>query len=290
MIESEQIPQLVALLTERNVKLHHACQLADFRSYLQLGGIPSRALLEGSGAAFTAFNTDGVDKANQVWTKVFVNFEDFGQSFARGHGAVPTPYGPICLWIAPRALLNADDVAICLRSAGAADFNRDQEALEIEDVPRIFACEYEIGERSNSWIKRSADLAAEFGLAKGGGVEVSISFPDQRLPLSDVVFAVVDPYMIRGTRLVDIATKGRAEAGHIFKVGERLAEPERALMYEEIKGYISQGVDSAYELASSPTASAPLKAWAAQIITKKLDYQFGRYAKYLRSGTLEVKL
>ena len=62
--------------------LYHACQLSDFASYLSLGGIPSRALLETNGLPFTPFKTDTIDQENGVWDKVFINLSDFGHFFA----------------------------------------------------------------------------------------------------------------------------------------------------------------------------------------------------------------
>src|SRR5262249_8889960 len=127
MIREGQIAKLVGLLKARGVSLYHACQLVDFRSYLALGGIPSRARLERGKLAFTAFESDTADHKNGVWDKVFVNLSDFGRTFASGGKGVPNPYGPILLKIRPEALLEASDLAICLRSASATDFNREAE-------------------------------------------------------------------------------------------------------------------------------------------------------------------
>ena len=139
MIRDNEIQSLVDLFEERNVSLYHACQLIDFDSYLALGGIPSRALLEKSELPFTPFATDAIDKKNGVWDKVFVNLSDFGSGFAEGASSVPNPYGPILFEISPMALLEAYDVAVCLWSAGAKGFNRETEALDtLEDVERLF--------------------------------------------------------------------------------------------------------------------------------------------------------
>src|SRR4051812_39709859 len=114
-----QIQPVVGLLESRSCSLWHACQLVDLESYVALGGIPSRSLLEQAGAAFTSFATDSTDRSKGVWPKVFVNLSDFGRSFAYGAEAVPNPYGPIVFQIRPAALLRAEDVSIALRSAGA---------------------------------------------------------------------------------------------------------------------------------------------------------------------------
>jgi hypothetical protein len=139
MIRGQAIRELVGLLERRGAALWHACQYRDYQSYLELGGIPSRAILERSGKYFTSFETDLTDHTNGVWDKVFVNLSDFGRSFAAGGKAVPNPYGPIVLRISPQSLHEAADVAICLRSAGGRRFNRESESLKtVSDVDCLF--------------------------------------------------------------------------------------------------------------------------------------------------------
>jgi hypothetical protein len=121
MISRNEIQSLVNLLLERNVSLYHACQLIDFESYLALGGIPSRALLENKELPFTPFETDTIDQTNGVWDKVFGNLKEFGEIFADGMPWPPTVYGPIQLQLNPSALLEASDVAVCLRSGELKD-------------------------------------------------------------------------------------------------------------------------------------------------------------------------
>jgi len=134
------IAKVVVPLETRNVSLWHACQLRDLDAYFQAGGVPSRQFLERRRLSFTPFVTDATDRRSGVSSKVFVNLADFGASFARGYRAVPNPYGPIALQLRPTALLEASDVAICLRSAGASDFDRPGESLsQAEDVDRLFA-------------------------------------------------------------------------------------------------------------------------------------------------------
>lgn len=90
IVDKQEIEKIITSLEARDAKLYHACQLEDFKSYLALGGVPSRNKLLGSGLKFTEFDTDTIDKQNKVWDKVFGNFSDFGQVFARaGSGAQP---------------------------------------------------------------------------------------------------------------------------------------------------------------------------------------------------------
>jgi hypothetical protein len=88
----DQIASIVERFETRDVSLWHACQLRDFRSYLEVGGLPSRSLLEQGGAGFTHLQTDVSDRSKGVWDKVLVNLSDFGAAFA--HGAAATEYQP----------------------------------------------------------------------------------------------------------------------------------------------------------------------------------------------------
>lgn len=142
MIRGKKLSFLVKRLEERHASVYHACQLRDFRSYLALGGVPSRRLLERRGLGFTGFVSDQRDKENRVWNKVFLNLPDYGKLFDHGMVAVPNPYGPILIRFAPRALECAANVAVCLRSAGAADFDRKGEALTLAETERIFQSPY----------------------------------------------------------------------------------------------------------------------------------------------------
>ena len=83
--------------------------------------------------------SDDNDRRNGVWDKVFVNLQDYGEIFANGRDGTPTAYGPIVFKISPEAFSIATEVAITLRSAGAFNFNRQQEALCLMDeVEHIF--------------------------------------------------------------------------------------------------------------------------------------------------------
>src|SRR5688572_21785029 len=135
----EQLSEVVGLLERRGVSLWHASQLVDLESYAEIGGIPSRSLLEQAGLPFTGFATDAKDRSGGLWPKVFANLSDFGWAFAHGAAAIPNPYGPIAFQIRPTALLRASDAAFCLRSAGAPGFHRDGESLRtLDDLDRVF--------------------------------------------------------------------------------------------------------------------------------------------------------
>ena len=82
LIEGNDIGYLSNLFSDRNVFFYHACQLKDFRTYIQAVGIPLRNLMDGNQNDFTEFETDAADKENEVWNLMFGNLWDYGSTFA----------------------------------------------------------------------------------------------------------------------------------------------------------------------------------------------------------------
>lgn len=292
MITGDHIRSLVKLFEDRQVFLYHACQLTDFQSYLRLGGIPSRALLESGQLEFTIFQTDTTDKENKVWDKVFVNLEDFGGRFARGRSQVPNPYGPILFEISPSALLEVTDVAICLRSAGVRGFNREGEALKkIEDVDRLFTYSVDHPEVfKRRWPKFKETLQAEFEDLSAQTPEISCTVPSGMLSIQSVRRVRVDPYTVNGQSLHNWVYRIKTSyGGPIFRVYERdrFKDSSRKSVYNEIAELIREEIPSLSTILQDHTCSQPLREWAKQILEVNLEWQFKRYAVYLREGTLK---
>ncbi|MDQ3302312.1 MAG: hypothetical protein M3518_03045 [Actinomycetota bacterium] len=284
MFIGSQVGELVELLHTRRVPLHHACQYQDLVSYLKLGGVPSRYRLERAGLDTTPFETDQVDRKNAVWDKIFVNLEDFGQGFARGRAAVPNPYGPLLLRLHPSALLEADDVAICLRSAGASGFNRGRESLKtVTDVDRLFWKPLSEG-RDLARLKFKDALRQEFGSA-AKAVEVSCTSKNGLVSFAKLLDVVVDPHTIEGIPLAEWT--GRAFAGSGLKVPVKNRKTKvGANIYDEIALLIRQRTPALAEFPHLPEHDSLLD-WAARVGARNLGYQFKRFADYLRTGTLE---
>lgn len=289
MIIGSEIQSVVNLFEERQVSLYHACQLIDFESYLALGGIPSRALLESKQTEFTPFQTDAADRENSVWDKVFVNLTDFGSLFARGAKNVPNPYGPILFKMRPSALLEAADVAVCLWSAGAAGFNRQREALKtVEEINRLFVYSSNQGVPESIYIKYRDQLAQEFGKQKAQDPEISCTVSKGFLSTAHVSFVGVDPYIVNNQKLLDWANVIAKRYDVQFPIYERSYFPERTRrnFYNEIAERIDQEIPTLHALANDDTCSQSLRTWAGQIF--QLEWQFQRYATYLRDGTLKL--
>lgn len=289
MIAKKDIPALVALLEDCQAGIYHACQLKDFHSYLRIGGIPSRALMESSNQEFTAFQTDARDHESDVWDKVFGNLHDFGRSFASynipsGRAVVPNPYGPILVVLSPSALLEADDVAICLRSAGAKGFNREREALPLARIDRLFADRHPSGAR---YAKFGSQLRRE-GTGRESDPELSASVPQQYFSLKYITHLIVDGYRFESGTLLEIVQQAWAAAGGPKRVWPRRTRPDRAALLTEVSAAIRDGCLRANELAESSSAGPLARQWACELIASGLQYQYQRFATYLQNGTLAL--
>lgn len=285
MFTGLEIEELVTLLERRGVSLFHACQYADFRAYLQLGGIPSRALLEQKLQPFTTFETDAHDRQNGVWDKVFVNLADFGEWFARGFCAVPNVYGPIALQLQPAALHEATDVAVCRRSAGAANFNREREALgRIEEVDELFLDPPDAGFPQSTYVKPITQSQPYRLGAKAP--EVSCTVAKGFLSLENVVVVWTDPYVIGKRPLREWVRESMCRAGMSFRLCNRFSDSNRRALYSELLDEVAKGCSSLRHIIDNRFASLALRTWAADIWARKLEYQFQRYATYLTDGTI----
>lgn len=285
-----QIQPVVDLLLARGCSLWHACQLADLDSYVALGGIPSRSLIEQAGIAFTPFATDSSDRAKGVWPKVFVNLSDFGKSFAYRAAAVPNPYGPIVFQIRPSALLRASDVSIALRSAGAHDFDRDAESLDsVDDVDRLF----KYGRWANP-LDQSIPLFGEplrdvFSprFPHASAAEASLTVEPELLPLDDVIAIWVDPLEIGGASLVAAVAGRLASAPAVLPVRARHLREPRDEIYRDVVSFLADGGRPDLRLlAGRADVGEPTREWARSLLARDLGWQFERFGRYLSDGTL----
>lgn len=285
MFTGNALEELVAHLRQREASVYHACQLHDVPSYLALGGIPSHAHLEAHRARYTAMDTDAIDQSNQVWDKVFVNLSDFGCVFAQGGTATPTAYGPISFQLRPDMLLEAADVAICPRSAGAQGFDRERESLtSVDEVDRLFR--YAVGSPfpHSVELKFGAALQQEFPYAHWP--EVSCTVPSGRLSLAHVVVIWVDPYTVNGRPLREHVQELVSAHGLSCPVVERRCCHERRDVYDELAALAVAETCAIDAILDRPTTSAALRELLHALRERDLEYQLDRYLRYLRAGTL----
>lgn len=291
MITGRNIGHLVELFEARDVKLFHACQFLDFLSYLRLGGIPSHDCLERANLPFTPLETDENDKVNGVWDKVFVNLSDFGKTFANGGNGVPNPYGPILIQVRPAILLEATDIAISLKSAGAPNFDREKEALKtLEDINRLFTHPRDAGSPESHYIKFRAALREDFQYPKAADPEISCSVPKGFLPFHHGTIVTVDPYIIRGRSLSYwVQQETRNYKWKLFvreRTGRKPEWDSRKRLYNELSEVISAGTLLLQDLLQEDI-NPDIEEWAQTLGGANLDLQFRRFARYLHYGTLE---
>jgi len=322
MFAGDSLKQLVDLLDERSVKFYHACQLQDFGSYLKIGGIPSREYLEQAGLPFTPFQTDAQDRVNGVWPKVFGNLHDIGRAFAEGSPYTPTVYGPILCVLTPEVLLEADDVAVCLRSAGGTDFNRDDESLNsIEEVDKLFfnrRAEVSIDdpfyESKLQEVRRAPELEPLFRdqrFRRGGTLtpEVSCTVKKGFLSFGHLNSLTVDPVLVSGEmlrgnvetlwsnvlrdRTIGWAERFREPVGgfltEVLPIDAR-KYPYRNAYLEKVSIELSKvlGAKKVETLAEliSMDVSEETKTWANGLMLGNAAYQWPRFANYLAVGSL----
>jgi hypothetical protein len=279
------LDELVAHLEERQASVFHTCQLHDLPSYFGLGGIPSHAHLEAHRARYTPMDTDFIDKVNGVWGKVFVNLADFGRVFAQGGCATPSCFGPVNIQIHPAALLEAEDVAICLRSAGAEGFDRRRESLtEVAQVDRLFRYPAASPFPRSIEFKVGDSLKNEFG--RSSVPELSCTVTSGRLSLDRAVVIWVDPYSVNGEALVDQVCGLVNQYGLNCCVKERFCRQERKPLYNEFAHLAMKGMYTLDAILASPEISDELRAFLGDLQARGPLYQLDRYLRYLRSGTL----
>lgn len=285
MFKGQAIHDLIQLLSARTVKLYHACQLTDFESYLKLGGIPSRQLLECQDLSYTEFISDKNDKNNGDWDKVFGNLSDFGGTFSKGYSGVPTIYGPVLFRLYPEALSEATDVAICLSSAGKKGFDREKESLSsIQEINQLFLHPENNGKKS-SYIKKRADLQKDFEKNNASAPEFSCTVASGRLSLEHVHYITVDPYSIHGNSLTNTVNQIISASDYNLPAYER---KDSHTFRNELAEFLLVGDDipNLDHLIQNNSLSQDFRAWAQKLMDKNLGFQFERFSAYLKEGTL----
>jgi len=279
------LADLAEHLSRRDACLYHACQLQDLSSYLELGGIPSRAHLEAHQLRYTPMDTDTTDHVNDVWDKAFVNLDDFGRAFATGFAATPNVFGPINIQLHPAALLECTDVAVCLRSAGAQGFDRNRESLKrMDDIDLLFRYPADTPFPERSMLKTARALQELFPNAHLP--ELSCTAPSECLAFEHTVVIWVDPHIINGQPLVEWVEKIVAQYNLDAPVVERTCISKRRPVYRELAELASLRPPTLDELMTRPETSAELRSLVQELQHRQLGYQFSRYLRYLHRGTL----
>lgn len=280
--DKQEIENIVRTLEVRDAYIYHACQLKDFRSYLKLGGIPSRNKLLSSNLEFTTFDTDKIDKNNNVWDKVFGNFSDFGREFTKEFSrSQPNPYGPIQIVLKPNALRSATDLSITLRSAGARDFDRDRECLKnTQEFNMIFQHIDPTDAPTASqrkYIAFANELNTRFIKNNSSSPEFNCVTPNELLNLDNIIYIIVDSCIYKNKDLLE-------EVKNLTNkkiIARSYYHPDKEAIIKELSR-LSETFDcKQHPLTSGNFASDKLKAWVAD----KNEFHYNRFISYLTNGT-----
>ena len=285
-VGNQNILELIKLLKERKVSFYHACQLQDLISYLKVGGIPSRGLLESLQLDFTPFKSDANDRKTADWNRVFLNMNDFGNFFhsPQGSGSTPNVYGPILIKLDPDCIEDSDDVAICLCSAGSENYDRSKFSLSsISEVENLFSYDKTHGLKS-SWLKSTKDLKNVFTkIPVKGSPEVSCTVTAKKIKLDYITSVTIDPVEFGGDSLFEKAKI--VLDGYDKILGSMLVRPSSQRdMYSALVGFVGSGETSIKKLHGDSI----LGDWAQKVQDNGLDWQFERFSDYLNTGTLQV--
>jgi hypothetical protein len=280
--DKQEIENVVRTLEARDAHIYHACQLKDFRSYLKLGGIPSRNKLLNSNLEFTTFDTDKIDKNNNVWDKVFGNFSDFGREFTKEFSrSQPNPYGPIQIVLNSNALRSATDLSITLRSAGARDFDRDRECLKnTHEFNMIFQHIDPTHAPTASQRKSIAfanELNTRFVRNNSSSPEFNCVTPNELLNLNNAIYIIVDSCIYKNRYLMEEVKN----LTNIKVIARSYYHPDKEAIIKELSNLSATFDCKQQPLTSGSFASDKLKRWVAD----KNEFHYNRFISYLTSGT-----
>jgi hypothetical protein len=193
------------------------------------------------------------------------------------------------LLLEPKALSEACDIAISLRSAGSPDFNREAESLKsVREVDRLFY--YGLNDcsmRQRKKLKSRDELRKEFQKAYVSNPEISLSIDVGILSLQYVHAVLVDSYWLFRKYLFNhVKNSARHHPGQL-KYDFRRYKPAQSAILCDIANLLMLGDSSLDDLINNPYLATETREWAKSIKGKKdMDDQWRRYATYIRKGTL----
>jgi len=304
LIAQNEIPILTNLLSDKGLYLYHSCQLIDFKSYLELGGIPSRNLLEQNKLEYTRFETDENDKENEVWNKVFLNLTDFGENFAfkpmknPNTAPTPNPYEPISIQILPKSIEASEDMCLSLKSAGAKGFDREKYGIpanRIEDIFVYIECD---DPYKKKYIRWSNELREVFEVDESEPLnpEINLTIQDELISFNDNVVKVsVDAIEAHGKTLFDSVEEAIDSSDFQIHTQKRRYSPfilgKKQTRRKKILSIITN------ELANNRSTTAQISKalgdfeygnnWITRVFKGDLEYILRRYLNYLKEGTID---
>jgi hypothetical protein len=274
--------QIAELLFRHDTPTYIAAQLREFNAFLKLDGIPSRGYQELQGYAPTPQVTDEMDREKGLWDLVFCSMQDLGRGF-HTNGRTPNPYGPILLILEPNWLRGLSDVEIALLSGGNKKFDRSQHGLPPGRFEELFL----EPESTKPEVASRLLLQSRFGEEVAvSNPEISAYLPEGKIAWSHVRRALVDPYTLGSTDLVEECRTLVKSHKLGFTVDARPIPDKR--VFSELAQAVASGCTSSLELSRYRWQAPELQGWANSLHTSPWAYQADRWTDYLRTGTLQV--
>src|SRR5262249_30592521 len=143
----------------------------------------------------------------------------------------------------------------------------------------------DVGWPQSSYIKFKSRLRERWPSADEP--EVSCTVRSGVLSMRHIEMTLVDPYSFPQQPFV----RAVSDLVSRFKVPGKLRERTckvaiRKSLYGELAEIVVDGVPRVEDLSKNPSLSPALRGWCETIENQKLGWQFKRYARYLREGTL----
>jgi hypothetical protein len=209
--------------------------------------------------------------------------------------ATPNVYGPIAFQLAPQALAECPDVAVCLRSASSVGFDRDGEALSsLAQMNEVFAHPVAAGFPYASFTRYGDSLREAFP-APAEARTPALSCTVQRaaspgpgvLSFEHLVVIWADPITVGDTSLVDLVRAAVEEVGIKVPVHPRSMSGERRQVLGDLAMILGDRPLPLQLLGSHVHASPATRAWAHELLDRGNAWLWDRYAQYLIEGTLQ---
>ena len=213
-----------------------------------------------------------------------------------GCGRPPTSTDRSPLQLAPQALAECVDVAVCLRSASSIGFDRDAEALStLTQMNEVFSHPVAAGFPISSFTRYGDSLREAFPApAEARTPEVSSSVQRAVSPgpgvlsFEHLVVIWVDPISVGDASLLDAVRRAVEEAGIKVPVHARSMTGERCQVLGDLAVILGDRPMPLQLLSGDAHASPATRAWAHDLLGRDLQWMWERYAQYLIEGTLQL--
>jgi len=283
MLSKDEINKTVEMLIDRDAYFFHSCQLIDFKTYLLMGGIPTRELLENKKMLFSTYKSDDNLKSNNGTDKIILKFVDFGNQFFHKINTIPNPFGPIVLQIKPDVLLKAQEVTVYKKSMRSKDFDENNTINNVNDIDQLFKYDSNVPFPEKRQIRD--ELADYSGYEYDQAPEIVCTFENDILPIEFVTLASVDQYVIKRRQLSHWSDEMRYATKFTFPTQRRYCP--RAVCVDICADIYSNIVEEIPTLENIKKTSQKVEVqkWCSLLMETGKEEQFNLFVEYLRNWT-----